>query len=531
MRRALRQHRGPSAAIEAGSDVARARKSSDRWYSRLVAPTLEADPDCARPIARAGNAGGAGTAHEGKAVDQSADRAADVRPHPAADGAPVRSGDAQASSERPLRAEQRAFGDIDPATWDRLAFLNPYATPFSAWAFHRAWWDAYGENAHDETLVVIDPTAAAGTAAAAGADAPAAGTVDAASTAGPRVLSAASGQPIAIVPLMDRHVVEPTDAETHTAIRHGQAFPLTSVPAAACAVYFGASYHADYATVLAHPADMPRAAAALATALATDAVTPAPPAADPDHPEPWTAVDLRRIRQADPAADALATAFGGLEMAAGWTLNVEREDVCPVIRLPEGADFDAFLATLGKKERHEIRRKVRRAEAAGAVELIDSPDPLADLDSFIDLHQARWGERGLFPPTLGGDQSRHFIRRLFELFGEAAATNPAHPTIHLGFLMVGGRRIGAEIHFETAGSLMYYNAGIDPVARELSPGVVLLERLVRRAIERGKCRIDLLRGDEPYKYEWGAIDEPIQRILVRRDATRSPASAVTTSPR
>ena len=60
---------------------------------------------------------------------------------------------------------------------------------------------------------------------------------------------------------------------------------------------------------------------------------------------------------------------------------------------------------------------------------------------------------------------------------------------------------------------------MDPEARELSPGVVLLERLVRRAIERGKCRVDLLRGDEPYKYEWGAVDEPIQRILVRRTAT------------
>jgi CelD/BcsL family acetyltransferase involved in cellulose biosynthesis len=63
---------------------------------------------------------------------------------------------------------------------------------------------------------------------------------------------------------------------------------------------------------------------------------------------------------------------------------------------------------------------------------------------------------------------------------------------------------------------MYYNAGIDPEARELSPGVVLLERLVRRAIELGKCRVDLLRGDEPYKYEWGGVDEPVQRILVRR---------------
>ena len=37
------------------------------------------------------------------------------------------------------------------------------------------------------------------------------------------------------------------------------------------------------------------------------------------------------------------------------------------------------------------------------------------------------------------------------------------------------------------------------------------------ALERGIRRMDFLRGDEPYKYEWGAVDEPIQRLLVRRD--------------
>jgi CelD/BcsL family acetyltransferase involved in cellulose biosynthesis len=192
-----------------------------------------------------------------------------------------------------------------------------------------------------------------------------------------------------------------------------------------------------------------------------------------------------------------------------------------VVRIPEGADLDGYLATLGKKERHEIRRKVRRAEGVGPVELVESDDPGADLDDFIDLHQRRWGDDGLFPATKGGDQSRVFIRRLFELFGQRAAAadaGPRDPSVHLAFLTVGGRRIGAAVFFETPGALLYYNAGIDPDARDLSPGVVLLERLVRRAIERGKCRVDLMRGDEAYKYEWGAVDEPIQRLLVRRAA-------------
>jgi hypothetical protein len=37
------------------------------------------------------------------------------------------------------------------------------------------------------------------------------------------------------------------------------------------------------------------------------------------------------------------------------------------------------------------------------------------------------------------------------------------------------------------------------------------------AILFGKRRFDFLRGNEPYKYDWGAVDEPIQRLLVRAE--------------
>ena len=36
------------------------------------------------------------------------------------------------------------------------------------------------------------------------------------------------------------------------------------------------------------------------------------------------------------------------------------------------------------------------------------------------------------------------------------------------------------------------------------------------AVRLGRRRVDFLRGDESYKYEWGAVDEPIRRILVTR---------------
>ncbi|MEO7663983.1 MAG: GNAT family N-acetyltransferase, partial [Candidatus Limnocylindrales bacterium] len=373
-----------------------------------------------------------------------------------------------------LHAERRAFDTIDADAWDELAARNPWATPFSSWAFHRAWWDAYGENAHEQTLVAVPAGAAEGSAA----------------------------DPAAIIPLMHRHEVEDADAARHTTIRHGSGATLTPVAPTAKAIFFGASYHADYATILAAPPDMPAVAEALVAHLAE--------AARPGGPEmPWDVIDLRRLRCDDPAAVALAAAVRAREIDEGWTLNLEREDVCPVAPLPAGGTIDDYLATLGKKERHEIRRKVRRAEAAGEVILAESREPLADLDAFVDLHQAKWGADGLFPATEGGDQSRVMFRRLFEGFG-------ADGPLRLSFLEIGGRRVAAGVHFETADRILYYNAGVDPDARDLSPGVVMVEKLVERALERGKTALDFLRGDESYKYEWGAVDQPIQRLLVRR---------------
>ena len=384
--------------------------------------------------------------------------------------------DASPAADRgALRAVRRAFDSLDPVVWDALVAASPSATPFSRWAFHRAWWDAYGENAHEETVVLVP-----------------AGAPD-------------DGPPVAIAPLMHRHEVEPRDIELRTKMRHAEGAPLTPVPSDAKAVFFGASYHADYATLLAAPASLPAVAEALADYLARGG--------DPGHPAPWDAVDLRRLRCGDPALEALADAFGRREMTEGWTLNMEREDVCPVATLPAGASIDDYLARLGKKERHEIRRKVRRAEAVGELTLADAADPLAELPEFIDLHQRRWGVDGLFPDTPGGAQSRVFIRRLFELFG-------ADGSLRLAFLAVGGKRIAAGISFETPDAVLYYNAGVDPEARELSPGVLMVERYVRRALERGIARLDFLRGDEPYKYEWGAVDEPIRRLLVRRTGRR-----------
>ena len=389
-----------------------------------------------------------------------------------------------------LVARRVPFEEIPREAWDRLFARTPAATPFSRWTLHRAWWDAYGATAHEQYLVCVPPA--------------------------PRYLASgrleeppAAADVWAIVPLMHRHEVEPEDAATATALRRRYRDAGRAVPPTAKAIFFGASYHADYATVLADPADLRAVAWAVAEALA------GPPDSIYGSVE-WDVVDLRRLRDDDPALPALEDAFRACAEAHGWEVCREQEDVCPLLEVPDGG-WDAYLATLDKRDRHEVRRKWRRLEAAGDARFVLEPPTRAQVDAFIELHQARWGEEGLFRQTEGGARSRRFLYRLAEL----EAAEPDGAQLHFGQLRVNGRAIFAAAGFDDARTTYFYNMGIAPDARELSPGVNGTAAYLRNRIEAGRRRFDFMRGDEPYKYEWGARDRPLQRLLVIR--TSEPA--------
>ncbi len=160
----------------------------------------------------------------------------------------------------------------------------------------------------------------------------------------------------------------------------------------------------------------------------------------------------------------------GPRRTAGWVVTREQEDVCPVVDprarprlrgLPrhagqEGAPRDPAQGPPGRGRRRGPPRAVGR--------------PGRDLDAFVDLHQKRWGAEGLFPPTEGGAASRRF-------FAGCSRTARRTASSSCSFLTVGGRRIAAGVTFDDGETVYYYNAGVDPDARELSPGVVMVAAL------------------------------------------------------
>ena len=261
-------------------------------------------------------------------------------------------------------------------------------------------------------------------------------------------------------------------------------------------IYSGATLHIDYATVLLapHTGAQSQEPDPVADALATALLALNSP------------INMMRIRPADAAHVRMVAAIQRAATVASRAATYAIEEPAPYIDLQGIRTLDEHLDRLDKKQRHEIRRKVRRGEAAG-VQISASEDVLADLPEFVRLHRARWGERGLFTETPKGAEEEAFLRELF-------ATAPSGT---ISMLMARSDEFGtfaAGLFLRDAGAIRYWNAGGDAAARALSPGVLLFVHGLTLAINEGRAQLDFLRGNEPYKYECGAVDAQVMKCEV-----------------
>jgi CelD/BcsL family acetyltransferase involved in cellulose biosynthesis len=208
---------------------------------------------------------------------------------------------------------------------------------------------------------------------------------------------------------------------------------------------------------------------------------------------------LRGVR----AASATATRLPALAPAHGLRAAVEREERCPVLHLPDS--WDAYLATLSGKDRHELRRKMRKLEAELPDVRVRSVTAPADVDAslggFLRLHrQSRTGKAKFMD-----ERMERFFRVALGALAEAG-------WVRLWFLESAGAAVASFICTEYGDSVGLYNSGFDPAHSKLAPGIVLLGHVIRDAIERRIPVFDFLRGDEPYKYAFGPTPTEVMSV-------------------
>lgn len=215
----------------------------------------------------------------------------------------------------------------------------------------------------------------------------------------------------------------------------------------------------------------------------------------------WKRADLGGLQLRGRWLAALADAAD----EAGLAAVVEPADVAPYIRLP--GSYEDYLRGLHGKLRHEIRRKERRLrEAHPDVKLVDSGPDTADedLDRFIGLHHSSRGDKGRF--MVPGMEM--FFRRLGSDFLQDG-------TFRLAFLETGGVKIAAAAGFRWRDRFLLYNSAYDHAHAHVAPGMVLIAELIKSSIEEGRRGFDMLKGDLPYKYRFGARARGIERLRLR----------------
>ena len=209
------------------------------------------------------------------------------------------------------------------------------------------------------------------------------------------------------------------------------------------------------------------------------------------------------LEELPPAAAALA-----LPAPAGCADGASAQSACPVLALP--LTTDGLDAAIPAGKLRKLRMARHRADRRGgfSIERVEAGGVDGFLRNLVRLHRVRWEEKG-GSEALRGARVEEFL----------AAATPRLLAEGLGrffLLRLGGRCAGAYYGMSDGLQAYAWLGGFDPDFAHESPGSLLIAHAIETAAGEGCREFHFMRGREPYKYEWGAVDRwSVRRVLSR----------------
>lgn len=188
-----------------------------------------------------------------------------------------------------------------------------------------------------------------------------------------------------------------------------------------------------------------------------------------------------------------------------------RDDVAtplPCPYLPLAGGWEAVAARFSSNLRKNLERYGRKLDrdASVAERMVSNRADLDDtFNQLMRLHQSvrtANGDPGFFA-CAGAER---FLRAAAHRFLEAGR-------LRLWRLDADGKPIAVIMCVRSGTSVAFYNTGYDTEWSKYGPGRRIMARAIRGAIDEGATEFDFLRGDEPYKREWGT--ETRQDLVIR----------------
>ncbi len=194
----------------------------------------------------------------------------------------------------------------------------------------------------------------------------------------------------------------------------------------------------------------------------------------------------------------------GIAQNRKYEVHCDKEGVSVELDLP--ATWDEYLAILDKKQRHEVRRKLRRLWEAGNVDYrcLEVSQGVGDfMDTFLKLF------------SLSGEEKANFMTARMESFFRSLAEAMAEiKLLRFGVVELDTVTVAMIMGFDYNDAMYLYNSAYNPQYNSLSVGLLCKVLCLKESIGRGSKKWDFLKGGEPYKYHIGGQETTLYNCQI-----------------
>jgi CelD/BcsL family acetyltransferase involved in cellulose biosynthesis len=188
----------------------------------------------------------------------------------------------------------------------------------------------------------------------------------------------------------------------------------------------------------------------------------------------------------------------------GMAVKIQQVDVSYEMELL--STWEGYLELLNTKQRHEVRRKLRRLIEAGDIKyrlLKDRNELETSFKHFMQLFSLAREDKATF-----------MTPEMASFFHSLAAAMTDIGILRIGMLEFKNQPVAAVMCFDYNNRIYLYNSGFDPEYESLSVGLNSKVLCIKESIGEGKGRFEFLKGNEVYKQRLGGKEIPLYRCEI-----------------
>ena len=176
---------------------------------------------------------------------------------------------------------------------------------------------------------------------------------------------------------------------------------------------------------------------------------------------------------------------------------IKKSDYSISLDLP--SNYDLYLENLGKKKRHELKRKKSKfSKQLGEMELQSSKD-LIMFDKFVEQHKLSDGKKGSFM----NKEVQLFFQNLLTIKGWK-----------IYFIENESELISSAFVYENKKGCYLYNSTKNSQFDPINPGIVLIDLIIQKMIKEKKEFFDFLKGFDRYKVDLGGSPTQLYDLTI-----------------